>query len=280
MKNPTNLLKLLTIGIFTVVVGGLQAGTITVSATGVSSSPIFVTSALASITVGTELNIGTFLNTANLSSTISTFKAGVVGTGTSAALAQADADSKKTALYNETLNWLSSSANFTSIVSAANTITQAGTTASNKFLFNNTASRTVNGVSGTYGGSNGTFDVTYGNYGPGTGAQLWAWFATGTEIAIVTDSTWLVPVNNTAGLSVGTAQLASTGVGNPSELLLAEYVDYASGSDLIKSLGITQTLNVIPEPSTAGLLLSGLGLLSFLRRRSILGQKNTMGRIV
>lgn len=280
MKNPTNLLKLLTIGIFTVVVGGLQAGTITVSATGVSSSPIFVTSALASITVGTELNIGTFLNTANLSSTISTFKAGVVGTGTSAALAQADADSKKTALYNETLNWLSSSANFTSIVSAANTITQAGTTASNKFLFNNTASRTVNGVSGTYGGSNGTFDVTYGNYGPGTGAQLWAWFATGTEIAIVTDSTWLVPVNNTAGLSVGTAQLASTGVGNPSELLLAEYVDYASGSDLIKSLGITQTLNVIPEPSTAGLLLSGLGLLSFLRRRSILGQKNAMGRIV
>lgn len=280
MKNPTNLLKLLTIGIFTVVVGGLQAGTITVSATGVSSSPIFVTSALASITVGTELNIGTFLNTANLSSTISTFKAGVVGTGTSAALAQADADSKKTALYNQTLNWLSSSANFTSIVSAANTITQAGTTASNKFLFNNTASRTVNGVSGTYGGSNGTFDVTYGNYGPGTGAQLWAWFATGTEIAIVTDSTWLVPVNNTAGLSVGTAQLASTGVGNPSELLLAEYVDYASGSDLIKSLGITQTLDVIPEPSTAGLLLSGLGLLSFLRRRSILGQKNAMGRIV
>lgn len=280
MKNPTNLLKLLTIGIFTVVVGGLQAGTITVSATGVSSSPIFVTSALASITVGTELNIGTFLNTANLSSTISTFKAGVVGTGTSAALAQADADSKKTALYNQTLNWLSSSANFTSIVSAANTITQAGTTASNKFLFNNTASRTVNGVSGTYGGSNGTFDVTYGNYGPGTGAQLWAWFATGTEIAIVTDSTWLVPVNNTAGLSVGTAQLASTGVGNPSELLLAEYVDYANGSDLIKSLGITQTLDVIPEPSTAGLLLSGLGLLSFLRRRSILGQKNAMGRIV
>ena len=268
MKNKRQVLKFLSLGISLAMVGGLQAGTVTVSATGVSSSPIFVTSALASITVGTELNIGTFLNTGNLSSTISSFKAGVTGTGNTIAEAQADADSKKAALYNQTLNWLSSSANFTSIVSAANTITQAGTTASNKFLFNNSATRSVNGVSGVYGGSNGTFDVTYGNYGPGTGAQLWAWFATGTEIAIVTDSTWLVPVNNTAGLTVGTAQLASSGVGNPAELLLAEYVDYASGSDLIKALGITQTLNVIPEPNTAGLLLSGLGFLSLLRRRS------------
>lgn len=280
MKSTTKILKTLVIGLSLGSVVGLQAGTITVSATGVSSSPIFVTSALASITVGTELNIGTFLNTGGLSSTISAFKAGVTGTGTSTALAQADADSKRTALYNQTVNWLSSSANFTSIVSAANTITQAGTTASNKFLFNNTASRTVNGISGNYAGSNGTFDVIYGNYGPGTGAQLWAWFATGTEIAIVTDSTWLVPVNNTAGLTVGTAQLVSSGVGNPAELLLAEYVDYTSGSDLIKSLGITQTLNVIPEPSTAGLLLSGLGLVSLLRRRSIQEKRKNNERII
>lgn len=275
MKTTTKILKTLIIGLFLGMIAGLQAGTITVSATGISSSPIFVTSALASITVGTELNIGTFLNTGNLSSTISTFKAGVIGTGNTLSEAQADADSKRTALYNQTLSWLSSSGNFTSIVSAANTITQAGTTASNKFLFNNTATRTVNSVSGSYAGSNGTFDVTYANYGPGTGAQLWAWFATGTEIAIVTDSTWLVPVNNTAGLTVGTAQLASSGVGNPAELLLAEYVDYASGSDLIKALGITQTLNVIPEPSTAGLLLSGLGLVSLLRRRSIQEKRKT-----
>jgi len=280
MKTTTKILKTLIIGLSLGMIAGLQAGTITVSATGVSSSPIFVTSALASITVGTELNIGTFLNTGNLSSTISTFKAGVIGTGNTLSEAQADADSKSTALYNQTLSWLSSSANFTSIVSAANTITQAGTTASNKFLFNNTASRTVNGISGNYAGSNGTFDVTYGNYGPGTGAQLWAWFATGTEIAIVTDSTWLVPVNNTAGLTVGTAQLASSGVGNPAELLLAEYVDYASGSDLIKALGITQTLNVIPEPSTAGLLLSGLGLVSLLRRRSIQDKRKNNERII
>ena len=279
MKNTRRVLKFLSLGFSLAMVGGLQAGTITVSATGVSSSPIFVTSALASITVGTELNIGTFLNTGNLSSTISSFKAGVTGTGNTIAEAQADADSKRAALYNQTLNWLSSSVNFTSIVSAANSINQVGTTASGKFLFNNTASRTVNGVSGTFGGSNGTFDVTYGNYVPGTGAQLWAWFATGTEIAIVTDSTWLVPVNNTAGLTVGTAQLANSGVGNPAELLLADYVDYASGSDLIKALGITQTLNVIPEPTAAGLLFSGLGFLSLLRRRSSMEHKKTKGEI-
>lgn len=245
----------------------VHAGTVTISATGLSSSPIFVTSSLASLTVGTELNIGTFLNTSNLANTISTYKAGVTGTGTSTALAQADADSKRTALYNATVNWLSSSANFTSLVSVANSINQVGTTAAGKILFNNSASRTVNGVSGTYAGANGTFDVTYANFAPGANAQLWAWFATGSEIAIVTDVTWLVPANNTAGLTVGTAQIASTGVGDPAELLLARYTDYASGSDLISSLGITQTLNVIPEPSTACLLVAATGML-MLRRRS------------
>ena len=117
MKNTRRVLKFLSLGFSLAMVGGLQAGTITVSATGVSSSPIFVTSALASITVGTELNIGTFLNTGNLSSTISSFKAGVTGTGNTIAEAQADADSKRAALYNQTLNWLSSSANFTGLVS-------------------------------------------------------------------------------------------------------------------------------------------------------------------
>lgn len=54
MKSTTKILKTLVVGLSLGSVVGLQAGTITVSATGVSSSPIFVTSALASITVGTE----------------------------------------------------------------------------------------------------------------------------------------------------------------------------------------------------------------------------------
>ena len=108
-------------------------------------------------------------------------------------------------------------------------------------------------------------DVTYANYGAGTGAQLWAFYGTGSEIAIVTDSTWTVPANNASGLTIGTAQLASSGSGVASELLLAKYTDYASGSDLIGSLAITQT--IIPEPSSASLLALGLAGLVALRAR-------------
>jgi len=244
----------------------LSAGTITISATGLSSSPIFVTSTLGSISVGTELRIGTFLNTSALTSTINTYKAGVTGTGLTLADAQADGATKRSLLYNQTLSWLESASNFTSIVSGANSITQAGTSATGKILFNNSTARTVNGVSGTYAGANGTMDVTYTNYGPGTGAQLWAWFATGTEIAIVTDVSWLVPVNNTAGLTVGTAQIASSGSGNPAELLLATYTDYTSGSDLISTVAAPVTLEVVPEPSTGALMMIGAAGLVALRR--------------
>lgn len=257
----------------TALVAGLHsvhAGTITISATGLSSSPIFVTSTLGSISVGTEFRLGTFSDVTALNGIISTYKAGVIGTGTTTAGAQADADAKKSLLYSDTVSWLSNASNFTSIAAFASTITQAGTSASGKLLFNNTASRTVNGVSGSYGGVNGTMDVTYGNYTPGTGSKLWGWFATGTEIAIVTDSTWLVPVNNISGLSVGTAQIASTGSGDATELLLATYTDYSTGSDLISTVAAPVTLNVVPEPSSAALLMFGaIGLVALRRFRKV-----------
>jgi len=235
-----------------------QAGTITVSATGLSSAPIFVTSTLSSLTVGMELNIGTFLNPTALANTIATYKAGVEGIGNTSGEAQADANTKKSALYTATLNWLSSSSNYVNFVAAADTISQTGTTATGKFLFNSSASRSVNGVSGTYAGSNGTFAVTYANYAAGaagSSAPLWAWFATGSEIGIVTDSTWVVPTNNASGLTIGTANLTSN---LASEILLGTYTDYASGSDLISSSAISQTLTVIPEPSSLSLLAASL----------------------
>lgn len=245
-----------------------EAGTITISATGVTGSPIFVTSTLSSITVGTQFNLGTFKDATALANTIATYKAGVNGTGTTTALAQADADNKKTQLYNDTVTWLSSTNNFIDLPSAANSITQTGTTAAGKFLFNNSTNRTVNGVSGTYAGANGSLDVTYANYGGGTGAKLWAWFGTGTEIAIVTDITWLIPVNNSSGLTVGSANLISSGSGDATELLLANYVDYASGIDLISSVAMTQTLTVIPEPSVGSLLVVSIMGFVLSRKRS------------
>lgn len=169
-------------------------------------------------------------------------------------------------LYNNTVSWLSSSSNFANFVTAADAITQSGTTATGKFLFNNSANRTVNSVTNSYAGANGSLTVTYANYGPGTGAKLFAWFATGTEIAVVTDSTWLVPVNNASGLTIGTANLVSTGSGDPTELLLATYTDYSSGSDLISSVKISETYTVVPEPSTGALMIIGAAGLVALRR--------------
>jgi len=264
MKNK--LIKCALIAVYASMPPVVFAGTVTVSATGLSSAPIFVTSQLSSVPVGIELYIGTFVNVSTLNSTINTYKAGVTGIGNTLAEAQTDGATKKTLLYNQTLSWLQSSSNFTSFVAAADSINQVGTTASGKFLFNNSTARTVNGVSGTYAGSNGNFVVTYANYTPGLNSQLWAWFATGTEIGIVTDSTWVVPTNNASGLTIGTAALVSTGSGNPAELLLATYTDYTSGSDLISSVAAPVTLEVVPEPSTGALMMIGAAGLVALRR--------------
>ena len=106
---------------------------------------------------------------------------------------------------------------------------------------------------------------TYANYAGGVGSQLWAFYGTGSEIAIVTDATWTVPTSEIAGLTIGGAQLASSGSGVASELLLANYTDYATGSDLVSSVAIAQT--IIPEPSSASLLALGVAGLVALRIR-------------
>jgi hypothetical protein len=104
-------------------------------------------------------------------------------------------------------------------------------------------------------------DVTYANYG--TGLQLWAWYATGSEIGIFTDSTWAIPATASAALTVGSAALGNSA----SEILLGTYTDYATGNDLIGSLAIGKTLTVIPEPSSATLLGLALALIPICKTR-------------
>ena len=262
MKNKTISILILLVGL---IVGYAQAGTVTVTATGNSSSPIFVTSTLQSLPTGIELYIGTFKSVSALNTVISTYKSGVVGNTTAEAQAAAGT------LYSDTMTWLTSSSNFYNFASNATTISQTPAGATGKVLFTGTFSRAVNGAaSASYTGASALMTETYENYAPGTGSQLWAFFGTGTEIAIVTDASWIVPTGN-AGLTIGTAQLASTGTGNASELLLATYTDYAYastagvGSDLISSVAIAQT--VIPEPSSASLLALGVAGLVALRAR-------------
>ena len=184
------------------------------------------------------------------------------GIGNSLAEAQTAANTAAATLYSSTFNWLSSSSNFKSLPAAANSITQTGG-AAGQFLFaSSSTARTVNGVTGVaYAGATGTMDVTYANFG--TGLQLWAWYATGSEIGIVTDSSWTIPGSASAPLSIGSAALGNSA----SEILLGTYTDYASGSDLISSAAISKTLTVIPEPSSASLLALGVAGLVALRVR-------------
>lgn len=274
MKNPKAKIKLK--AVFTLAISFLaissKAGTVTVSATGLSSSPIFVTSGLGSLTVGTELNIGHFFDVSGLNSIISSYKAGVTGTGNTLAEAQSDAATKASLLYNDTVNWLSNSSNFKSLPAAANSVTQTGGQAG-KFLFASSATRTVNGVSATYAGATGNMDVTYSTYG--NNLPLWAWVATGSQITIVTDSTWVIPGagSPTAPITIGSAALSNGAFGtaaNPNEILLGTYIDYSSGSDLIAAASIAQTFDVVPEPSTGALMLIGsVGLVALRRLRKV-----------
>ena len=261
INNKFNFKNLLLVAAMTWLgVAASHAGTVTVSATGLSSSPIFVTSTLASLSGGTQLYIGNFLDSAALATRIATYKTGVEGIGNSLAEAQTAANTAAATLYSSTFNWLSSSSNFKSLPAAANSISQAGG-AAGQILFASSATRTVNGVSGTYAGATGTMDVTYASFG--TGSKLWAWYATGSEIGIFTDSTWTIPLTASAPMTVGTAALGNSA----SEILLGTYTDYASGIDLISSAAISKTLTVIPEPSSASLLALGVAGLVALRAR-------------
>jgi hypothetical protein len=265
INNKFNFKNLLLVAAMTWLgVAASHAGTVTVSATGVSNSPIFVTSTLASLSVGTQLYIGNFLDSAALATRIATYKTGVEGIGNSLAEAQTAANTAAATLYSSTFNWLSSSANFKSLPAAANSISQAG--AAGRFLFASSATRSVNGVSGTYAGATGTMDVTYASFG--TNSQLWAWYATGSEIGIFTDSTWTIPGSPSAPMTIGSAALGNFA----SEILLGTYTDYlyaptGVGIDLISSAAISKTLTVIPEPSSASLLVLGVAGLVALRAR-------------
>jgi PEP-CTERM motif len=231
------------------------AGTVTLSMTGLSA-PVFTTSTGASVALNTTLYLGAFKNTFDLNGLISTYKAGV--TGNSAAEASANA----AALYTSTMTALTSSANFYNFAAPMTSTTQSNPLPLGTIGFTTSTTRTINGVAGTYSGVGGGFSVSYATFTPGASTQLYAFYGTGSEIAIVTDSTWTVPTSDVAGLTIGSSALSSM---LSSELLLATYVDYTGTGDLIKSVAVAQT--VIPEPSSASLLALGVAGLVALRVR-------------
>ena len=149
------------------------AATITIVGNGAGTGPVFVTSALGNIDIGTRVRIGTFLDVTALNNTISAFRSGASD-------------------YASTL--LSLNNNFSDLGTG---VTNYGTSSqvanggspfvpsTTQFGFNNFTSLTVNGVAGTYNTFNGT--LTNVNYSLSIGASksLYLWTAFNNEIGIV-----------------------------------------------------------------------------------------------
>ena len=226
-----------------------HAGNITVLGAGSGSAPIFVTTALDNIDIGTRVRVGTFLDLSALNSAITAFSTG-------------------SASYSATL--LSLNNNFADLGTNA---TNYGTTSqtavggaafspsTTQFGFNNISSLTINGVTANRNVFNGS--ITGVNYSSSIGASknLYIWTAFNDQIGIVRNSdgtgtsAWTSPSSDLSGVTMNLS-----GINSQSEVLLGTYVDYAAGSDLI-------ALSV-PEPTTGILLIASLPILLGLRRKS------------
>jgi len=232
------------LGIYVMALGTASAATITLVGNGAGSGPIFVTSALGNIDLGTRLRIGTFLDLTLLNSTISAYKLG-------------------NSSYSDTLLALNNNfADLGTNVTGYGNAAQTGTgISSSQAVFNTTASLAINGAAAaTYNVFNGSIQNITWSSSIGFSKNLYAWTAFNSEIGIVRNAdgtgttAWTTP---TSDLSSVTMNLS--GINSQAEVLLGSYVDYASGSDMIS---LAQT----PEPSSGMLLVVG-GALSFLLRR-------------
>jgi len=248
MKKIGNILKTLTCAIAALACS-VEAGTVTIIGNGAGNGPVMVTSAGTSIGLGTQVRIGTFNNSASLSSAISDYLAG-------------------TANFAATLSTLNS--NFvdlgTNITNYGNSVQTGTGVAADKFVFQGSStSLTVNGVSGqTWNVFNGSIANVNYTSGIGTGKNLYAWVAFNNELGIVRNAdgtgtaNWVTPTSDLSGVTMNLSALSS------SEVLLGTYVDYASGSDYIKLQA------AIPEPTSGSLiLLGGVCVLALRRLRKV-----------
>jgi len=222
------------------------AGTITIIGNGAGSGPIFVTDGLGNIDLGTRLRIGTFTDVSSLNAVISAFQAG-------------------TSDYNTALTSLNS--NFvdlgTNVANYGNTSQSSSlvTVSSSQFQFQNTVALTINGVTGNWNVFNGSIQNVNYTSGIGTGKNLYAWVAFNNQIGIVrnADGTgtadWKTPTSDLSGVTMNLSSLSS------SEVLLGNYVNYATGSDLISLQA------AVPEPSSAALVVLGLSSILAMRQR-------------
>ncbi len=229
-------------------VGPGFAGTITIVGNGAGSGPIFVTDGLGNIDLGTRVRFGTFTDVTSLNAVISAYKAGT-----------SDYNSSLAALNSNFVDLGTNVANYGATSQSSSLISVS----TSQFMFQNTVALTINGVAGNWNVFNGS--ITGVNYtsGIGTGKNLYAWVAFNNQIGIVrnADGTgtadWKTPTSDLSGVTMNLSSLSS------GEVLLGNYVNYASGSDLISLQA------AVPEPSTASLVLLGLSSILAARRKKV-----------
>jgi hypothetical protein len=243
MKKSSELKKAL--GLALVLGAGLgwgHAANLAVVGSGASSGPIITTSAFGDIALGTRVRIGKFVNEATLNSQINSFKTSVLD-------------------YNGMISWLNDSANFVDLgtnVTNFGNASQTGTgVSSSAFVFNTTASLTVNGVTASRNVFNGSIANVNWSSSIGFSTPVYMWVAYGGELGIFRDSAWTTPLADLTGLTLNLNSISNAQTGN-TEILLGGYQDYASGTDL---------LVLIPEPSTGSLALLGMALAWTVRRK-------------
>ena len=145
------------------------AGTVTLVGNGAGGGPIFVSSSLSSINLGTRLRVGTFNDLSLLNTTIANFLA---TNGASFATTFAALES-----------------NFTDLGTGGNYGTPNQTTGTNsttQILFNTTAALSINGAAtNNYSVFTGGINTVTYTASIGTSKNLYIWAAFNDEIAIV-----------------------------------------------------------------------------------------------
>ena len=254
-QSKLNIMKIVPAILLGLLISGkdASAATVTLVGNGAGGGPIFVTSGLTNIDLGTRLRVGTFLDLSALTTAISAFKAG-------------------SATYSDTL--LSLNNNFadlgTNVANYGNAVQTGTGVSSSQVVFNTTASLVVNGASAaTYNVFNGNIsNVTY-SASIGASKNLYIWTAFNNEIAIVRNANgtgtanWFTPTSDLSGVTLNLSGLQASAGGalETSEILLGNTYDYASGSDLIA------LQQAVPEPSSASLLALGGILLVAIRSK-------------
>jgi len=233
------------LGIYAMTLGMASAATVTLVGNGAASGPIFATSTLGNIDLGTRIRVGTFFDISLLNNAISAFKTGASS-------------------YSDTLLALSN--NFGDLgtgVANYGSASQVGTGVSaSQFVFNTTANLAINGApTAAYNVFTGSIQsVTY-SASIGASKNLYIWTAFNNEIGIVRNvdgtgtTAWTSPTSDLSGVTMNLS-----GINSQAEVLLGSYVDYASGSDMI-------TLAQTPEPSAGVLLIIGSVATFVLGRR-------------